>query len=98
MKRGGVAAAMTFVVLLAWVGTSLAQSAPQTFVLYQAPGEENFTVYAAGPISGVGTDYLLEESVDPATGRTQRRTETVFAGGPRSTRSPSWRTTSPSTR
>ena len=76
-----------FVILLAAVllfvsgGTATAQSGTQTFVLYQAPGQEHFTVYAVGPVSGVGTDYLLSEGVEASTGRTQRMTETVFPGG-----------------
>jgi len=81
MRRGAVAVVVLVVAMLVSAGAAWAQARPQTFVLYQPPGEENFTVYAAGPISGVGTDYLLEEGVDPSTGRTQRRTETVFPEG-----------------
>ena len=81
MKRRVVAAVVAVVAVLGGAGTASAEPVAQTFVLYQAPGEENFTVYAAGPISGVGTDFLLEEGVDPSTGRTQRKTETVFPGG-----------------
>ena len=81
MKRRVAEAVVAVVAVLGGAGTTSAEPLAQTFVLYQAPGEENFTVYAAGPISGVGTDFLLEEGVDPSTGRTQRRTETVFPGG-----------------
>ena len=81
MKRRLAAAVVAAVAVLGGSGTASAESGAQTFVLYQAPDEENFTVYAAGPISGVGTDFLLEEGVDPSTGRTQRKTETVFPGG-----------------
>ena len=81
MKRL-VVGMVALVAVLGGAGTAVAaESAAQTFVLYQAPGEANFTVYASGPIRGVGTDFLLEEGVEPATGRTQRRTETVFPGG-----------------
>ncbi len=80
MRRRFGAAVVAVVAFLGGAGIAWAESGPQTFVLYQAPGEDNFTVYAAGPISGVGTDFLLEEGVDPS-GRTQRRTETVFPGG-----------------
>ena len=80
MRRRIFAALVAFVALLGPAGSASAETGSQTFVLYQAPGEENFTVYAAGPISGVGTDFLLEEGVDPS-GRTQRRTETVFPEG-----------------
>jgi hypothetical protein len=68
------------VATLAPVGAASAASGPQTFVLYQGPNDDHFTVYAAGPISGVGTDILLDEGVDEA-GRTQRHTETVFPQG-----------------
>ena len=81
MKRWGMAVLAGLIAFAGWAGTAVADVERQTFVLYQAPGEEHFTVYAAGPISGVGTDYLLGESVDPSTGRTQRTTETVFAEG-----------------
>ncbi|HVL07524.1 MAG TPA: hypothetical protein VM388_16165 [Acidimicrobiales bacterium] len=77
-----VAALVAVVAVLAWApGGASAQTARQTFVLYQGPDEENFTVYASGPISAVGTDFLLREGVEPSTGRTQRMTETVFPGG-----------------
>ena len=72
---------MAVVAILGCAGSALAETASQTFVLYQAPGEVLFTVYASGPIGGVGTDFLLGEGVDPSTGRTQRMTETVFPGG-----------------
>lgn len=81
MKRLLLALMVAVVTLVGSSGTASAQSGPQTFVLYQGPGQEHFTVYAAGPISGVGTDFLLDEGVEPGTGRTQRRTETVFPGG-----------------
>ena len=81
MKRSLAAVMVAVVTVLGGAGGASAESAPQSFVLYQAPGQENFAVYAAGPISGVGTDFLLAEGVDPSTGRTQRRTETVFPGG-----------------
>jgi hypothetical protein len=71
---------VTVVALVAGGSTASADTGAQSFVLYQAPGEENFTVYATGPVSGVGTDYLLTEGVD-ASGRTQRTTETVFPNG-----------------
>lgn len=76
-----LAALLVVVALVGGAGSASAQTATQTFVLYQAPGEENFTVYAAGPITGVGTDFLLGEGVAPSTGTTQRMTETVFPGG-----------------
>lgn len=81
MKLRLAATVLAVVAVLGGAGTAVAESTAQTFVLYQAPGKKNFTAYAAGPISGVGTDFLLEEGVDSATGRTQRRTETVFPGG-----------------
>ena len=81
MKRPLLAVMVAVVALLVSRGAALAQSGTQTFVLYQAPGQEHFTVYAAGPISGVGTDFLVGEAVEPGTGRTRRRTETVFPGG-----------------
>ena len=81
VKRPLLAAIVAIVALLASGGAASAQSGTQTFVLYQGPGQEHFTVYAAGPISGVGTDFLLGEGVESSTGRTQRRTETVFPGG-----------------
>ena len=81
MKRLLLALVVAVVALLVSGGAASAESGTQTFVLYQAPGQEHFTVYAAGPISGVGTDFLLGEGVEPGTGRTQRRTETVFPGG-----------------
>lgn len=80
MRRRALAALMAVVAVLGWHGTASAQTDAQHFVLYQGPGEEHFTVYATGPISGVGTDYLLAEGVD-ASGRTQRMTETVFPEG-----------------
>ena len=80
MRRRGLAALVAVVALLGWSGAASAETGPQRFVLYQAPGEENFTVYATGPISGIGTDYLLTEGVGP-TGSTQRTTETVFPNG-----------------
>lgn len=73
--------ALVAVALLGPATAASAESGPQTFLLYQGPDEDNFTVYAAGPITGVGTDFLLAERVDPTTGRTQRDTETVFPGG-----------------
>lgn len=75
------AIAVVAVVLLGPVTAASAESGGQTFLLYQGPDEDHFTVFAAGPISGVGTDLLLAERVDPSTGRTQRDTETVFPGG-----------------
>lgn len=80
MRRRAVAVLVAVVALLASSGAASAQTGPQRFVLYQGPDDENFTVYASGPISGVGTDYLLDEGVD-AAGRTQRMTETVFPEG-----------------
>lgn len=80
MRRRALAALVAVVALVGWSGTASAQTGPQRFVLYQGPGEENFTVYASGPISGVGTDYLLTEGVD-ASGRTRRTTESVFPQG-----------------
>lgn len=66
---------------LAWSGmAAAAPPAPQQFFLYQGPGQAHFTVHAAGPISGAGTDVLLEEGTD-AQGRTRRRTETTFPAG-----------------
>ena len=75
------AIAAVAVAVLGPVTAASAESGPQTFLLYQGPGEAQFTVYAAGPISGIGTDFLLAERIDPSTGRTQRDTETVFPGG-----------------
>jgi hypothetical protein len=80
MRRRVIAALVAVVALFGWSGAALAQTGPQSFVLYQGPDDENFSVYASGPISGVGIDYLLDEGVDPS-GRTQRMTETVFPGG-----------------
>ena len=80
MRRRALAALVVVVAIFGWSGAASAQTGPQRFVRYQGPDDENFTVYASGPISGVGTDYLLDEGVDPA-GRTQRMTETVFAEG-----------------
>lgn len=71
---------MVVVALFGWTGAASAQTGPQRFVLYQGPDDEHFTVYASGPISGVGTDFLLAQGVD-ASGRTQRMTETVFPEG-----------------
>ncbi len=81
MKRLVRVAVVAIVALVAGAGSAFAAAAPQAFVLFQGPGQEHFTVHAAGPISGVGTDFLLGQSVDPATGRTQRQTETVFESG-----------------
>jgi hypothetical protein len=81
MPRRVFVAFVAVVALLGGAGSASAETAAQTFVLYQAPGQEIFTVYAVGPISAVGTDFLLGEGVDPSTGRTQRMTETVFPGG-----------------
>ena len=81
MTRRLLAVVVAVAALLGPAASARAETGTQRFTLYQAPGEENFTVYAAGPISGVGTDYLLDEGVDPTTGATQRRTETVFPEG-----------------
>ncbi len=81
MNRTVCAIVVAVAALMAGGGIASAESGPQTFVLFQGPGQEHFTVYAAGPISGVGTDLLLEEGIDPSTGRTQRKTETVFPEG-----------------
>ena len=80
MRRGALAALVAVVALFGWSGAASGQTGTQRFVLYQGPDDENFTVYATGPISGVGTDFLLDEGVDPS-GRTQRMTETVFPEG-----------------
>ena len=80
MRRRALAAFMAIVALFGWSGAASAQTGPQQFVLYQAPEDEHFTVYASGPISGVGTDFLLAQGVD-GSGRTQRMTETVFPEG-----------------
>lgn len=80
MKRF-LSAVVVVVALLVPASPGSAAAERQTFVLYQGPGQDRFTVYAAGPISGVGVDILLGEGIDPSTGRTQRRTETVFPQG-----------------
>ena len=69
VKKTMVAVIVAGVTLLGFPGTASAQTTGrQTFILSQVGDQPEATVYAAGPIRGVGRDIVVNEEFDDEAG------------------------------
>ncbi len=69
MKRTLVAVVVAGIALVGFPGGALAQTTGrQTFILKQVGDQPEATVYAAGPIRGVGRDIVVNEEFDDEAG------------------------------
>ena len=69
MKKALVAAVVVGIALAGFPGTASAQvSGRQTFILSQVGDQPEATVYASGPIRGVGRDIVVRDEFDDEAG------------------------------
>ena len=68
MKKALASLAVAVGVLVGLAGPALADTGRQELILFAGPGEEEPTVFAIGPISGTGTDVVLDEEFNEETG------------------------------
>jgi hypothetical protein len=65
MKRVAMAVAAATTVAAVWAGTAVGLSGSQRFTLrFTGSGGGGGTVYAAGPISGTGSDVVINDNTD----------------------------------
>ena len=76
-----VAVAVAVGALVALAGAAVADTGHQELILFSGPGQEEATVIAIGPISGVGTDVVLNEEFDDEAGTFVSEDELVFPQG-----------------
>lgn len=82
MKKTLVAAIVVGIALVGFAGPASAQTTGrQTFVLSQVGDQPEATVFAAGPIRGVGTDIVVNEEFDDEAGTFVSEDVLRFRGG-----------------